>query len=87
MTSTLNKWSRQDIRNARRASLTSLLHREAVQMRELDGGNFELIDHPGLIVKNSYWRWPDQNRQGNTIDFFVHIRGMSFSQAMDIICR
>jgi hypothetical protein len=30
---------------------------------------FELPAHPGLIIKDSYWRWPQRNLAGNTIDF------------------
>lgn len=85
MTSTRIKWSKMDIRNARKADLTSLLRRKAVRMRDVGGGNFELLDHPGLIVKSSYWNWPDQNCHGNTIDFFVTVLGKSFNQAMSII--
>ena len=28
--------------------------------------------YPGLIVQNSYWRWPQHNLAGNTIDFFLN---------------
>jgi len=37
---------------------------------------------PGLIVKESYWRWPERNLEGNAIDFFVHVLGISFHDAM-----
>jgi len=37
---------------------------------------------PGLIVKESYWRWPQRNLAGNTIDFFVQVLGMKFHNAM-----
>jgi len=86
MTSHRSKWSKQDIRNARHADLPSLLQREGLPMREKGGGNFELLDHPGLIVKSSYWRWPAEDRQGNTIDLLVDVLGKSFAQAMRIIC-
>ena len=36
----------------------------------------------GLILKQSYWRWPQRNLAGNTIDFFVRVLGLSFHQAM-----
>jgi len=38
-----------------------------------------LLDFPGLIVKESYWRWAQLNLAGNTIDFFVQVLGMSFT--------
>jgi len=37
---------------------------------------------PGLIVKESYWRWPQSNLAGHTIDFFVQVLGMTFHNAM-----
>ena len=36
----------------------------------------------GLLLKDSYWRWPERNLSGNTIDFFVQVLGLSFHQAM-----
>jgi hypothetical protein len=38
--------------------------------------------YPGLIVKASYWRWPERNLAGNAIDFHVQVLGMSFHDAM-----
>ena len=37
---------------------------------------------PGLIVKDSYWRWPQRNLSGNAIDFFMRVLGLSFHDAM-----
>jgi hypothetical protein len=51
-----------------------LLHRPA--------GNLALPAFPGLIVKDSYWRWPQRELSGNTIDFFVKVLGLSFAEAM-----
>jgi hypothetical protein len=33
---------------------------------------------PGLIAKDSYWRWPERNLAGNAIDFHVQALGLSF---------
>jgi hypothetical protein len=89
MTFTAHKptWSRNDIRLARRAQLPPLLVREGFRLRETGAGNFELLDHPGLIVKEAYWRWPDQNKQGNAIDLFVQVLGRSFHEAMTTILK
>jgi hypothetical protein len=38
--------------------------------------------YTGLIVKDSYWRWPTRDRAGNAIDLFVQIHGLSFHDAM-----
>jgi hypothetical protein len=37
--------------------------------RNQKAGKFELPAHPGVIIKDSYWRWPQQELAGNTIDF------------------
>jgi hypothetical protein len=26
---------------------------------------------PGLIVKDSYWHWPERDLAGNAIDFYI----------------
>ena len=51
-------------------------------MVEKPAANFELPAYPGLIVKDSYWRWPQRNLAGNAIDFFVQVLGLSFHEAM-----
>jgi hypothetical protein len=38
--------------------------------------------YPGIIVKDSYWRWPERNLAGNAIDFHVQVLGLSFHDAM-----
>jgi hypothetical protein len=40
---------------------------------------------PGLLLKDSYWRWPQRELAGNTIDFFVKVLGLSFNDAMRLI--
>ena len=76
------RWTRQQIRSARKAPLVALLQKRGLQLVELEAGNFQLPAFPGLIVKDSYWRWPDRNLAGNTIDFFVQVLGKSFDDAM-----
>lgn len=49
---------------------------------EQEAGNFTLPAFPGLIIKDSYWRWPEQDKAGNAIDFFVQVMGLSFHDAM-----
>jgi hypothetical protein len=60
----------------------ALLQKRGLQLVEKEAGNFQLPSFPGLIVKESYWRWPNRNLAGNTIDFFVQVLGMSFHDAM-----
>ena len=79
------RWTRDQIRAARLAPLVPLLQRRGLQLIEREAGNFEWPTHPGLILKESYWRWPERELAGNTIDFFVQVLGMSFHDAMRAI--
>ena len=76
------RWSREQIREARLAPLEPLLRRRGLPLIERDAGNFESANHPGLILKESYWRWPQRELAGNAIDFHTQILGLSFHQAM-----
>jgi hypothetical protein len=47
----------------------------------------EVAAYKGLLIKGSYWRWPQRNLAGNAIDFFVQVLGLSFHDAMRQITR
>ena len=76
------RWTRQQIRAARLASLVGLLQKRGLQLVAREAGNFILPAYPGLIVKDSYWRWPQRDQAGNTIDFFIQVLGLSFVSVM-----
>ena len=75
-------WSRTQIRAARMAPLAPLLQKRGLPLLELPAGNFAVATHQGLLIKESYWRWPERNLAGNAIDFFVQVLGCSFHEAM-----
>jgi hypothetical protein len=77
-----HRWTREQIRAARAASLIPLLQKRGLQLIEREAGNFQLSAFPGLIVKESYWRWPERDLAGNAIDFFVQVLNLSFHDAM-----
>ena len=79
------RWTREQIRAARLAPIVPLLRQRSLALLELDADNFELTAHPGLLIKDSYWRWPEQNKSGNTLDLLTQILGLSFHQAMQAI--
>ena len=64
------------------AALASLLQHRQLELIARPADNFELAAYPGLLVKVSYWRWPQRNLAGNAIDFFVQVLGLSFHDAM-----
>jgi hypothetical protein len=76
------RWTREQIRAARMAPLVPLLHKRGFQLVELPAANFELVAYRGLLIKDSYWRWPQRQLAGNTIDLFVQVLGLSFNEAM-----
>ena len=72
------RWSREQIRAARLAPLVPLLQKRGLPLIALPGGNFELATRKGLLIKASYWRWPERDLAGNAIDFHVQVLGLSF---------
>ena len=76
------RWSREQIRAARITPLVPLLQQHGLQLVAKAAGIFILPAYPGLIVKDSYWRWPERNLAGNAIDFHVQVLGRSFHDAM-----
>ena len=76
------RWSREQIRAARLTPLVPLLRKRGLQLIEQDAANHRLPAYPGLIVKDSYWRWPERDLAGNAIDFFTRVLGLSFHDAM-----
>ena len=80
-------WTREQIRAARKADLELLLEARGHLMIEQGGGNCRVPDFPGLIVKESYWRWPERNQSGNAIDFHTQILKWSFHDAMRALTK
>lgn len=76
------RWTRAQIRAARLTPLAPVLAKRGLVLVETGGGNFELRAYPGLIVQDSYWRWPERDLAGNAIDFCTHILRLSFHDAM-----
>ena len=76
------RWSREQIRDARLAPLIPLIQKRGLQLVAREAHNFILPAYIGLIVKDSYWRWPERNLSGNTIDFHVKVLGLSFNDSM-----
>lgn len=76
------RWSREQIRAARLAPLVPLIQKRGLQLVVREADNFTLPAYPGLILKDSYWRWPERNLAGNAIDFHVQVLGLSFHDAM-----
>ena len=76
------RWTREQIRAARLAPLAPLLQKRGLQLVAREADNFSLPAYPGLILKDSYWRWPERHLAGNAIDFHIQVLGLSFHDAM-----
>jgi hypothetical protein len=79
------RWTREQIRAARLAPLLPLLQKRGWHLVAAEADNYTLPAFRGLILKDSYWRWPERNLAGNAIDFHVQVLGLSFHQAMQEI--
>ena len=75
-------WPHAQIRAARMVALAPLLEKSGLAFRDRGAGNLELLEYKGLIVKASYWRWPERALAGNAIDFYTNVLGVSFADAM-----
>jgi hypothetical protein len=64
------------------APLLPLLERRGLALVETGAGNFGTSAYPGLVVKDSYWRWPERGIGGNAIDFCTQVLRLSFHDAM-----
>lgn len=76
------RWSREQIRAARQAPLAPLLQARGLELIDCEAGNFRLPAFAGLIIKDSYWRWPEHGLAGNAIDFYMQVLGLLFHEAM-----
>jgi transcriptional regulator with XRE-family HTH domain len=43
------------------SALIPLLQKRRLDLIQKEAGNFQLPAYPGLIVKESYWRWTERN--------------------------
>lgn len=78
----LPRWTREEIRHARLVALPAVLEKRGFVLIEREAKNYQLPAFPGLIVKDSYWRWPEEELAGNAIDFFTKVLNLSFNEAM-----
>lgn len=79
-----NKWTPEQIRNARKVPLRPLLGKMGHRLQELENGNSEVLGLPSpVIIKEHYWSCPQNRTGGNAIDLLVQIMGMSFNEAME----
>lgn len=79
-------WTKSQIQSARKIPLAPLLREKGFQLRDLPNGNFLIENFPmPLLIKEHYWFCKTRKLQGNTIDFFVFIQKMSFSETMQLL--
>ena len=76
------RWSREQIRAARQVALPPRLASRGLVLLERGGGNVEVALYKGLLIKASYWRWPERDLAGNAIDFYMKVLGLPFHEAM-----
>ncbi len=82
-----HRWNKTQIRTARKVQLAPLLARRGLRLQPLRDDNICVVDHDDLLIKESFWRWPSKNIQGNAIDFFMKVEGMSFHETMTVLTQ
>jgi hypothetical protein len=76
------RWDKEQIRAARMVAIAPLLEKRGLHLLETGGGNYTVREHPGLVIKDSYWRWPERGMGGNTMDLYMQVLRLSFNDAM-----
>ncbi|MDR0351891.1 MAG: hypothetical protein LBI02_00535 [Opitutaceae bacterium] len=76
------RWTKEQIRAARTVAIAPFLEKRGLHLAENGGGNYNMREYPGLIIKDSYWRWPELNISGNTIDLCMQVLRLSFNETM-----
>lgn len=90
---TSTRWSKADIRRARKVPLAPLLAMRGLTLQPLPRGNYRIAEYDDLLVKDSFWIQStdtvdgQSRRGGNAIDFFTQVEGKSFAQAMQILSQ
>jgi hypothetical protein len=79
-------WQRSEIRRARHVPLKPVLDKLGYRLDQINNGNYVVRDLPQeFVIKDHYWVCTDNGSAGNSIDFLVKIRGMSFTDAMALL--
>ena len=64
------------------APLEPPLQRRGLQRIERPADRVEVATHKDLLLKDSFWRWPEPTLAGNALDFTVKVVGLCFHDAM-----
>lgn len=79
-------WKRVDVRAARQTPLKPILESLGYRLEPRQDDNYLVLGlSDEILVKEHYWVCTDDGSAGNTIDFLVNIKGMTFSEAMHLL--
>ena len=79
-------WTKADIRRARLIPLKPVLENLGYRLGPIKNGNYVVLDLPHeIVIKDHYWICTETGTAGNSIDFLITIRGMSFSDTMRLL--
>lgn len=81
-----NRWTPDQIQAARRVALAPLLKQMGYRLQPLKDDNLEVFDLPKpIIIKQHYWRSPEDGTGGNAIDLLTQVIGLSFREAIETL--
>ena len=79
-------WTKEEIRRARHIPLKPALDKLGYRFNPIKNDNYVILGLPGeIVIKDHYWICTETGSAGNSIDFLVKIRGMSFAKAMELL--
>lgn len=85
-TSRRSPWTKMDIRRARQVPLKPVLENLGYRLGPTKNGNYLVLDiTPEITIKDHYWVCPETGSAGNSIDFLIKIKGMSFTNAVELL--
>lgn len=79
-------WTKTDIRRARQVELRPVLEKLGYRLQPLPNDNYRVIGlFPEVIVKAGFWTRPEDGKGGNAIDLLVHVKRLSFNEAVRLL--
>lgn len=74
------------ILQARKASLENYLLIKGEVLKK-EGAQSRVQGYSGLVVMNNKWYSHTMQKGGNTLDYLIHIDGIGFKKAVEVLCN
>jgi len=78
----MKNFSNAEIQLARATPLVNFLHQRGYQLQKEGSGNYRVLNHQGLIIKNNFWYQHSTQRFGNSIEILRWLEKLNFKEAV-----